>query len=190
MRLLFVSLLVLAGAVSIRAQVEEVVPGFYFIERVDLSGGNLGVGDSKDSLLRAAGPGLRLARKPKKYTTEKLLREMDLARSLAPQFPTVFAKFSLIAEACGVCTVENWEFALGKKDKLTFMVMTPETGAAQVALISLDRDRALMRTWRTMAIEDGLHGGTYFVSDDGTFRILRYGSTFKIERMPDKGVQR
>jgi hypothetical protein len=161
----------------------ELVPGFSVSNQMDVEGRHLEAGMSMADAMTALGSGAKVFMKPKHTSTEKLLAENARAEALAPMMPGVTEFGRRMAEACGDCWIGSLVKRLGKHDQVRVALMGPDRDSLRVWALFLDHDNALAQRWRSQFMADLKQQATYFVTEDGTYRVSRVLNTVRIERV-------
>ncbi len=175
--------LLFTGILMGQAPEGELVPGFSVSNQMEVEGRHLEAGMSMADALAALGSDAKIFMKPKRTSTAKLLAENSRAETLAPMMPGVTEFGRRMAEACGDCWIGSLVKRIGKHDQVRVALMGPDRDSLRVWALFLDHDNALAQRWRSQFMADLKQQATYFVTEDGTYRVSRVLNTIRIERV-------
>lgn len=162
----------------------EPVPGLLLMEALELPGGNIANGIALDPALAALGKDWKYRDKPKRQTGRKLASEAELAERLMPMYPSIIRLAQQLAVDCGnECWTAMVERKLGNKDVLRISFLGRSRDTLKVNLIAFDQGGQAARRWRREMLRDLQQEATYFVTDNGAYRVRRLGRVFRIEEI-------
>ena len=163
---------------------EELVPGLLLMDAISLPSGNLAIGMNFPDVLGVLGAGWKYRDKPKRYTSEKLTSEAETVQRLMPMYPASVRKAQQLAVDCGrECWISMVEKPLGRRDVLRIVFIGKVKTEQRVHYMVFDQGGSAIRRWRRSTMRDLRQEATYFVTDDGTYRVLREGNLFRIEEI-------
>ena len=164
---------------------EEIVPGFIVTPYLETEAGSFKVGDGQAQVMQALGPAAKVDKRPKRYSSGKLMSEARMLEQLMPTMRWAADSSRGLAAECGAeCWVSLARLKVGKSDEIRVTLFGLDPAQLAARTIVYDRNRSAISAWRRQTLEDLATSARYFLTDDKTIRVSRRGNVLRVERLP------